>query len=817
MFRNYFITAYRNFVRNKIFSVINVAGLAIGISAALVIFLIVHYEFSYDTFEKDASRIYRVVLDAKINGMEGHSAGVPAPLSNTMQREMTGLALTVPVMQFQGDATATVSITRKGEHKPVIFKQQPDIIFTNPQYFSLLPYQWIAGSPVTSLQNPFSVVITASIAHKYFPGLSLKDVIGRQINYNHDITATVTGIVKDLNRQTSFTANEFLSFATIAQTHLQSDFMMNVWNDWMAYSQLYIKLEKGISPERADAQLNELYKKYNIQKDKTLGNSITFRLQPLHDVHFNYSYTGVGQRIADRSTLYELMAVAVFLLLLGCFNFINLTTAQATQRAKEIGIKKTLGSSKKAIIFQFLGETFFITIVATILSVIITPLLLKAFQGFTPPGLHFDLLHQPDIIVFLLLLSIVVTFLSGIYPAFILSAYKPVMALKNGPLISGRTRSGNVRKILTVSQFTIAQFFLIVTMIVIKQINYSLHSDMGFNKNAIINFDVPYDSIASHRQLLLTEIKSLPGVKMAATGFLPPAGPGMALANIAYNNGKEKLTPNTQIRWGNPDYIKIYNIQILAGRNVLPSDTIKEFLVNESFARAIGFADPGEAIGKYLEWNGKNIPIVGVMKDFHDMSVRSKISPMVFGGSNGNTFYIALLRNHSNKMLWAKTLTAIKKDYEEIFPGEDFKYEFLDDTIASMYATEQHAAALLRWATALAVLISCLGLAGLVVFTTNIRTKEIGIRKILGASAAQIISLLSKDFMALVGLAFLIAVPVAWIVMHRWLQNFAYHTALSWWIFVISGAAMLFIALIILSFRAGKAALANPVEALRSE
>lgn len=817
MFRNYFITAYRNFVRNKTFSLINVAGLVIGISAALVIFLIVRYEFSYDTFEKDASRIYRVVLDAKINGMEGHSAGVPAPLSNAMQREMTGLALIVPVMQFQGDATATISVTRKGENKPALFKHEPNIIFTNAQYFSLLPYQWIAGSPKLSLQNPFTVVITASIAHKYFPGLLLKDVIGRQISYNNNITATVTGIVKDLNRQTSFTANEFLSFATIAQTHLQDDFMMNVWNDWMAYSQLYVKLEKGISPERADAQLNELYKKYNIQKDKTPGNSITFRLQPLHDVHFNYIYTGVGQRIADRSTLDGLMAVAVFLLLLGCINFINLTTAQATQRAKEIGIKKTLGSSKNAIIFQFLGETFFITTIATILSVMMAPFLLKVFRGFTPPGLHFDLLHQPEVIVFLLLLSIVVSFLSGIYPAFILSSYRPVMALKNQPVVSGRTRSGNVRKILTVSQFTIAQFFLIITMVVIKQINYSLHSNMGFNKEAIINFDIPFDTVTTHRQLLLTEIRSLPGVDMAATGFLPPAGPGMALTNIAYNNGKEKLTPSTQIRWGDPSYINIYDIQILAGRNVLPSDTIKEFLVNQSFAHAIGFAKPMEAIGKYVEWNGKNVPIVGVMKDFHDMSMRSKISPMVFGGGNGNTFHIELQRNHTGGILWTKTIASIKKDYEGIYPGEDFKYEFLDDTIASMYAGEQRAAGLLKWATALAILISCLGLAGLVVFMTNIRTKEIGIRKILGASVTQIISLLSKDFMKLVGLAFLIVVPVAWIVMHRWLQNFAYHTTLSWWVFVISGIAMLIMAMIILGIRAGKAALANPVEALRSE
>lgn len=814
MLIHYFKSAWRNFVRNRIFSAINVVGLAVGISAALVIFLIVRYEFGYDTFEKGAGSIYRVVLDAKINGMDGHSAGVPAPLGDAIQREITGIALVVPVMQFQGDATATVSVTRKGNDEPVVFKHEPDIIFTNSQYFSLLPYQWIVGSAKTSLQNPFSVVITARIAHKYFPQLPVTAVIGRQINYNHDITATVTGVVKDINRQTSFTANEFLSYTTISQTDLQDDFMMNVWDDWMAYSQLYVKLNKGTSSQLAEAWINTLYEKYNKKTDNKI---ITFRLQPLHDVHFEYAYTGVGQRIADKSALYKLVALTVFLLLLGCINFINLTTARASQRAKEIGIKKILGSSKQHIIFQFMSETFFITLVATILSVILTPLWLRIFRAFIPPGLHFDLLHQPDVILFLLLLSVTVSFLSGIYPAFILSAYKPVLVLKNQFVKTGHTRSSAVRKILTVSQFTIAQFFIIVTLTVIKQINYSLHADMGFNENAIINFDIPYDTVASHRQLLLTEIRSLPGVSRAVTGFLPPADPGMAFANISYNNGKERLTPPTQIRWGNPGYINMYQIKILAGRNVLPSDTIREFLINQSFAHAIGFVRPEEAIGKYLQWNGKDVPIVGVMKDFHDLSMRSKISPTVFGAADGNTFHIELQRGDADKTFWENTIVAIKKDYQEIYPGEDFSYQFLDDAIASMYTNEQRTAGLLKWATALAILISCLGLAGLVVFTTNLRTKEISIRKILGASAMEIISLLSKDFMALVGLAFIIAMPVAWMVMHQWLQNFAYHTALSWWIFIISGLAMMLVALVILGIRAGKAALANPVEALRRE
>ena len=452
-------------------------------------------------------------------------------------------------------------------------------------------------------------------------------------------------------------------------------------------------------------------------------------------------------------------------MLLGCINFINLTTAQATQRAKEIGIRKTMGSSKRQLIFQFLSETFFITIIATIISVILTPLLLKMFEDFIPQGLHFDLLHQPSLILFLLLLTIAVSFLSGLYPALILSGYKPVLVLKNQAFTgSAQTRNAWVRKTLTVSQFVIAQFFVIATVMVSKQINYSLNADMGFNKDAIINFDMPRDTVAAHGKQLLNEIKSIPGIAIASTGFFAPADEGVAFTNLIFNNGKEEIKPNVnvQIRWGNPEYINVYQIKLAAGRNVQQSDTIKEFLVNESYAHAIGFQHPEDALNKYLQWNGKNIPIVGVMKDFHDQSMHSLISPVVFGGGNGSTFHIKLKPNNADGTLWKNTIAEIQKAYKQMYPGEDFNYKFLDDTIAKFYESEQHTASLLNWATGLAIFISCLGLLGLVIYTTNIRTKEIGIRKILGASVTNIVSILSKEFVQLVLIAFVIAAPIAW-------------------------------------------------------
>ena len=815
MLKNYFKTAFRNFRRNKIFSIINVFGLAIGISAALVIFLIVHYEFNFDKFEKDQNLIYRVVIDAKFNGTEGHNAGVQAPLSKAVQNEVTGVDLTVPLRQFQGNATAKVSIAKKSESAPLVFKNQDKIIFTNPQYFQLLNYDWIAGSQKTALADPFSVVLTESRAMQYFPNVSAQNVIGRQITYNDTLTATVSGVIKNLDEQTVFNAAEFISYATISKTSLQKDFMMDSWNGW--FTQLYIRLSKNTSPKKTEAQLENLLNKYDKDANKNPAFQIAFHLQPLNDIHFNSKYASAGVRIADKSTLYGLLAIAAFLLLLGCINFINLTTAQASQRAKEIGIRKTMGSSRKNLVFQFLTETFFITFIATVISIFIAPVLLKIFADFIPAGLHFDLTHQPALIIFLVLLTLSVSFLSGLYPALILSGFKPVLVLKSQTISnSSQTRNAWVRKTLTVSQFVIAQFFVIATLMVSKQINYSLNTDMGFTTDGIITFDAPQDTIATHNQQLLNEINAIPEVQIAATGFYSPADEEKSIANIIYAPKKD-LKANIQIRWGDPDYLKVYQIKLLAGRDVEASDTMKEFIINNTYAKLLGFQKPEDAIGKQLNFHQENMPIVGVMQDFHETSTHGEIDPLVFAGSNGSTFHIRLKPNTAGGFEWKNGISKIQKAFKSIYPDADFSYQFVDQKIAGLYQSEQRTASLLKWSTGLAILISCLGLFGLVIFTTNSRKKEIGVRKVLGASVMQITSSLSTDFMRFVLLAFIIAAPIAWWATYKWLQNYAFKTNMSWWVFAISGFSMLVIALLTLSMQTIKAARANPVDSLRNE
>jgi putative ABC transport system permease protein len=816
MFKTHLTIALRNFFRHKLFSGIKVLGLSIGISASLVIYLIAAYEFGFDSFQKDREQLYRVVLDARFNGNEGHSAAVPAPLATAIEQEMPAVQSTIPILQFPGDANAKVEID-KNAGGPV-FKKQEGIVFTKPAYFAMLSIEWVAGSPTTALNEPFATVLTEERAKQYFGNLPVSDIIGRKITYNKEITTTVTGVVKAIDEPTAFTASEFISHATIAKTSLQNRFMMNVWDDWMSYSQLYVKLKNGQTTAAAESQLSTLFKKYNPNAEKDEANSIRLKLQPLSDMHFNTNYQSIGMRTAHKPTLYGLLAIAAFLLLIGCINFINLTTANASGRAKEIGIRKTMGSSKMNLVIQFLAETLFLTSIAVVFSLMITPLLVEMFRDFIPAGLHIKLTEYSKLVPVLLVLTLAVSLLAGLYPAFILSSYKPVDVLKSNITSgSGGTRSALVRKILTVSQFTIAQFFLIATVMVSRQIHYSLTADMGFQKDAIVTVELPRDSVRAHHTQLLSFIQAMPGVATAALGFSPPAGQGVSFTNISYIGDTTEYKPTSQIRWGDANYFKVYQIPLVAGRNVLPSDSVREFIVNETFTREIGFKEPAQALNHFLQWNGKSYPVVGVMKDFHDQSFRAHISPVVFAGNKGTTLHVRLHPNDKNGIAWKATLTQMQKQYKGLYPEEEFNIHFYDETIAKLYESETRTAGLLRWAMGLTIVISCLGMLGLVMYTTLTRRKEIGIRKVLGASVSRIVVLLSGDFIKLVLIAFVIAAPVAGWATYQWLQDYAYRVSLSWWVYATCGLVMLVVAMITLSVQTIQAATSNPVKSLRTD
>lgn len=825
MIKNYIKIAFRSFWKHKVFTIINIVGLSIGISASLVIYLIVHYDFTFDKFHKDSDRIFRVVSNFKFQGNWSHSYGVTTPMAAGIKNNVTGVEIIAPLYTLNPDVTVL------GKHnEPIKLKGQDHITLADQNYFKIINYTWLVGSATTALNDPYHVVLTADRAKVYFPSLTYEQMLGKTVTYD-TLKTTVSGIVEPLKENTDFSCHDFISFSSAKpKTRLGMDLQLDQWGSTNSASEVFIKLFPHISAANVQAQVNALYKKSHPQTPEDLKNSSeqTYTVQPLSDIHFDQTYgTFDFSGPASETRAYLLLAVAGFLLLLGCINFINLTTAQATQRAKEIGIRKTLGSNRRQLIAQFLSETFLITLFAVIISIGLTPLILKLFSDFIAPGVKADFLHQPDIFLFLFTLTAVVSVLSGFYPALMLSGYKPVLVLKNqAQSNSHKTRNAWLRKSLTVSQFVIAQFFIMATLLVSKQIYYALHKDLGFKKDAIVFAETPYKTRkAATNRVMASKLRALPGVEMVSVGSAPPSSGSTNSTISAYKDGKKEITTPVEIKHGDENYIKLYHIKILAGRNIIAGDTSTAVVINEKYARTIGFINPHDAVGKVLDkLNGaKSMRIVGVVADFYTHSLQSPISPLVImaAGANDNwqngNIHIALKPETTAGVDWQKTMAAMTKVWKEMYPDDDANYQFYDKSIAQFYNQEKQTSTLLSWATGLSMLISCLGLLGLAIYTTGQRTKEIGVRKVLGASVAQIVKLLSTELVLLILLAFVIVTPLAWLAMNKWMQNYADKTTISWWIFVASGAGMLLVAFITSSFQTIKAAIVNPVKSLRSE
>lgn len=786
MFTSYLRTALRHFRKHKLSTGINIVGLSIGISAALIIYMIITYDYSFDKFVPDGDRVYRVVS----NGDGWSSQGVALPLATSIPNN--GVERAATIIDFD---TYSLTVTIPGTNK--LFKKQEKVVFTDAGYFSIFPYKWLAGNPATALQQPNTVVLSESRARSYFPGTALQQIPGRTITFSDTINTLITGIVADQTHASDFSYASFISISTVLSTTLKTSFQADEWGSTNSANQLLVKLEPHVHPAIIEKQIAALYKEHiHDEYNKTT----THKLQPLSDIHINPEYAGP----ADPRTLRFLVLLALILLTLGAINFVNLSTAQAATRAREVGIRKTLGGLKRQLMTQFLTETFLLTLFATLLSIVLIPLLIKAFDDFIPSDL------RPDMAIsswgFLLLLIVTVSGVAGIYPALVLTRYQPGTILKN--------KSPWLRKSLIVVQFVIAQVFLIGVLIVEKQIHYAVNKDMGFRKNAIINFHVPIDfaNPNNKKYTLKKEIAKLAGVQQVSLGYQTPAFAGSMTTDVTYKDNKIGVS----FRNGDTAYLHIYNIPIIAGRNLLPADTISELLINESLAHKMGFKHPADAVGQTLQYDDKPVMVAGVMRDFNQSSLYAYVTPLIYlhTPQYSHTLHIALQPDPTG---WNRTIDQIQRTWNSIYPDIDFQYTFLDNQIAKLYDRERQLSRLLTWSAGVAMLISCLGILGLVIFMTNTRVKEIGVRKVLGATVAQIIFLLSADFAKLLAIAFLIAIPIAWWQASKWLQDFAYHTPLSWWLFGISGSIMIIIALLIVGIRAGKAALSNPVKSLRME
>ncbi len=815
MIRNYFKIAWRNLVKHKVFSLINVIGLTIGLSASFVIGLMIYYDATFDTFHKDGDRIYRVVSDFYSPEGTFHNSGVTVALEDAIQdnsnfEAVTGFYIERPNVVENREADINV-------------KWPKNVVFTDEDYFDIFQYNFLAGNKETALSNPNNVILTESRAAQYFPKLSPDAVVGKILVYNDSLNVKVTGIVENFKERTDVIFEEFISAPTLLNTRLRNDFITKNWNSTNSSSQLFVKVNSTANFENIQEEFDALATKHLDEYSRNHGQSRKFKLQPLSDIHFNEDY-GIydwDQGQASKSLLTNLGLIAIFLLVLGCINFINLNTAQASQRAKEIGIRKTLGSSRKQLISQFMGETFLLVLFSALLSLVLSNYLIKAFSDFVPKDLDINLFMSPLIIVSLIVLLLIVTFLSGFYPALILSKFNTVSVLKNH-LAVGQNKV-KLRKFLTVFQFTIAQVFIIATLLVGRQINFLLSKDMGFKTEAVVTVYSPRGERGlEKKERFLQKLKTIPQIKQLSLGGAPPASFSSNTSTTTYNNGEKEIQSDLQFVFGDTNYATLYELELLSGRTHL-NDTIKELVINEAARKIYGFKTPEEAIGKAIDFGDYKVPIVGVMANFHQRSLKTEIKPMALRGDwdrgQFSRFWAAHIAfQNTNADNLKASLSKIESAYGEVYTEiEDYRMDFMDETIARFYNREKKVSKLLNWATGLSILISCLGLLGLVIYTTNRRVKEIGVRKVLGASLFEINTLLSKEFLVLVGIAFIIASPLAWYGINNWLQNFTYKTSMSFWVFIVSGVAMIFFALLVISIKTLQAANTNPVNSLRSE
>ena len=814
MFKNNFKIAWRNLWKQKLFSTINIISLAIGFSASFVIGLMVYYDLTFDKFHPNSEQIYRVTSTSISPEEEWSNPGMPMPYIIEARNNMSGIqaAAGIHVAEF---------LKVESELNNKIFNRPEYVVFVDPEYFEIFEYNWLAGSPNEVLEAPNELVLTKNRAEKYFPSLTPSEIIGKTLTYNDSIQTTVKGVVSNFEERTDLIFEEFLSIETSKKTSQGSYILEPEWDNTNSSSQLFLKVSSQAVTASILDQFNALEKDHRSDWEIKYNRSKVFNLQPLSDLHFNVELGlfDFSDSPADKTVLTGLSLIALFLLLLGVINFINLNTAQANQRAKEIGIRKTLGSSKKQLIAQFMGETFLLSTLSASISVMLAYWLLEVFSDFTPSGLSFSLFNDPIIIGFAIVLVILVTILSGIYPALVLTQYKPISVLKNQ--VISKTGKPALRRFLTVFQFSIAQIFIIATILVGKQIHFMMNKDMGFNTETIMYVRTPWYNNTEDKQIRFEqELQKYPEIAKLARGGNTPASFSSSTTSVTYINddGIEIQTPLQLIR-GTKDYIDIYGIELLAGRNVL-NDTIKEIVINETYLNILGFKEPKDALGKQIK-RGRDqmLPIVGVVKDFNQRSLKEPIESLALVGNwrdrSFRTIHFTLTESADISM--AKTISKIEEDYKSIYPEAEFNVNFMDETVERFYNQEKSLSKLLNWAMGLSVIISCLGLLGLVIYTTERKTKEIGIRKVLGATLAQLNVLLCKEFLILVGIAFVIAAPIAYYALSNWLENFAFRTNLSWWVFALSGLGMVLIALSIMSARTVSTALKNPVNSLRTE
>jgi putative ABC transport system permease protein len=795
MFKNLLRVAFRNFWKDKGYSILNILGLTIGISFSLLLIFYIIDELSFDRFNKKADRIYRVVsyINEPTNKMKW--TVTQFPLAPQLKRDYPEIEEAVRFVN-------TPRLLYKNGDKEFY---EEKVFYTDSIVFNVFTYEFLEGNGKTALMEPNSIVLTKSLAEKYYG--KGKPALGQSLRTNRGDVFKVTAVIKDHPKNAHFIFNALISVNTLPR-----DFANN-WGAFGFYT--YILLKPNTNAAALEKKLLPMYDKYMASIFKQFNINIHYGLMPILDIHLKSDFKGEPEELGSMSYIYIFASVALFLLLIACINYMNMTTARSARRAKEIGIRKVTGSNRGQLVTQFLLESILLTFIALVLSLVVAYFFLPLFNSLSGKFITFQSLLKPEMILVLVGIMLFVGFLGGSYPAFYLARFNPLGVLK-GSLAKG---SSNVtlRRILVVTQFSISMIMLICTWVVYGQLKYMRTKDLGFDKDMVISMIVDGDqNVVRKVESFRNELKANPKIlKTSTSEAIPGGGINFNLFSVESKDGF--VDKGVDVYGIDEYYLNTMNIELIKGRNFSKagSDTAHGLIVNESMVKEFSWGDnalgkkvkyPGDTSGAYLE-------VVGVVKDFHQKSLYNPITPLMLVYRSYNNIVEAKI----SATEITGTVAFIENAWKKTFPGLSFSYKFLDQDFDSQYAADKKRGKLFTVFSILTIVITCLGLLGLIAFTTEQRQKEISIRKVMGAGIPQIITLVARNFVWLVALSCLIAFPVAWYFMHKWLSIFPYNSGLSAITFILSALAVLAITLITVAFHTVRVALANPVKSLRSE
>lgn len=798
MFKLNLTIALRNLWKNKGYTFINIAGLSIGMAGCILIFIFIKYQMSYDQDFKNKDRIYRVVSHAVYaNGEEQFSSGIPKPVAPAMRNDF---GLLEQAASLQG-SWGIVKV--KDTNGAIKIKTEERAYYVEPQYFKIFDYHWLSGSPERALSAPNTVAISKTMANRFFGDWD--QALGKTINYQNNLDLKVTGVFEDLAENNTNQINIAISYASF------DDGLLHNWGAIDSDSECYILLKKGVDIVDLEGLKNAFVKKY-YKNNGGVGRP-GHLFQPLSALHHDNRFNNFAGKISTKKEMLGLTVIGVFLLITACINFINLATAQAIGRSKEVGVRKVMGSGRPQLIVQFLTETLTLTIFALLLACVITEFSLPGLASLFKEKLSFGLLEDPGIVGFMTLLVVFVGLIAGFYPALVMSGFNPVLAIKN-KVSMGNTGGTTLRKILVVLQFSITVILITGTFVILMQMKYMREKPLGFKSSAVATISLPDDSLSRLKyDILKSRLLQQPGVRAVSLANAAPSTYFNAYNSFSFEGSDQKeFQVNTKSV--DEDYFKTFDLKFIAGRALTKSDTIREFVINETLMHKLNITDPEKALGKMISLGKNTAPIVGVLKDFNNMTLRDVISPILFSTRKIRYYTIAVQMDTHQIPAVMKNAEALWNSY---FSDYVYHSSFLDDDINNYYESERVMGTLFKLFASVIIFIAFIGLFGLISFVATQRTKEMAIRKVLGASTIELIKMLNTSFIKLIILANLIAWPIAYILIKNWLSGYTYRIELSIWPFALAMSISMLVTVLTVSLRTYKSAKTNPVDALKYE